>query len=77
MSTAVNFSAGTFAAAKCARISVRLVRGVSPRGLKGWTVDEVYFLVRSLAQAAAAAPVPAATMRGAIDVVLAGLTHPD
>ena len=39
----------------------------------GVTVDEVYFLVRGLAQAAAASPVPAATMRGAIDVVLTGL----
>ena len=41
---------------------------------EGVSVEEVYFLVRGLAQAAAAAPVPAATMRGAIDVVLAGIS---
>jgi AcrR family transcriptional regulator len=37
------------------------------------TVDEVYFLVRGLSQAAAASPVSTATMSGAIDVVLTGL----
>lgn len=41
------------------------------------SLDEVYFLVRGLAQAAAASPVPAATMRGAIDVVLAGISAAD
>jgi AcrR family transcriptional regulator len=37
------------------------------------TIDEVYFLVRSLAQASAAMPVPGRTLRGAADIVLAGL----
>ncbi|WP_163554207.1 TetR/AcrR family transcriptional regulator [Candidatus Frankia alpina] len=36
-------------------------------------VDELYFLVRGLTQAAAALPVPTAVSRGAVAVVLAGL----
>lgn len=37
------------------------------------SVDELYFLVRGLTQAAAALPVPTAVSRGAVAVVLAGL----
>jgi AcrR family transcriptional regulator len=37
------------------------------------SVDELYFLVRGLAQAAAARPVPRSTLRRAAEVVLAGL----
>ncbi|MGD0062977.1 MAG: TetR/AcrR family transcriptional regulator [Streptosporangiaceae bacterium] len=40
------------------------------------TVDEVYLLVRSLAHAAAAMPVPPETLRRAADVILAGLAGP-
>ena len=40
------------------------------------TVDEVYLLVRSLAHAAAAMPVPPETLRRAADIILAGLTSP-
>lgn len=41
---------------------------------KDVSVDELYFLVRGLSQAAAAQPVPLVTLRRAIAVVLAGLT---
>ncbi|EIV91433.1 TetR/AcrR family transcriptional regulator [Frankia sp. QA3] len=37
------------------------------------SVDELYFLVRGLTQAAAALPVPAAVSRGAVAIVLDGL----
>lgn len=40
------------------------------------TLDEVYLLVRSLAQASAAMPVPPDTQRRAIEVILAGLASP-
>jgi hypothetical protein len=40
------------------------------------TVDEVYLLVRSLAHAAAAMPVPPETLRRAADIILAGLAGP-
>jgi hypothetical protein len=41
-------------------------------------VDEVYLLVRSLAHAAAAMPVPPETLHRAADIVLAGLaSHAD
>lgn len=41
---------------------------------RGVTVDEVYLLVRGLAQASATMPTPAKTLRRAVDVVLAGLS---
>lgn len=40
------------------------------------TIDEVYLLVRSLAQASAAMPVPPDTLRRAIEIILAGLASP-
>lgn len=40
------------------------------------TVDEVYLLVRGLAHASAAMPVPPDTLRRAADIVLAGLASP-
>lgn len=40
------------------------------------TTDEVYLLVRGLAQASAAMPVPPGTLRRAADIVLAGLASP-
>lgn len=40
------------------------------------TIDEVYLLVRSLAQASAAMPVPRDTLRRAARIVLAGLAAP-
>ena len=40
------------------------------------TVDEVYLLVRSLAQASAAMPVPRDTLRRAAEIILAGLASP-
>jgi AcrR family transcriptional regulator len=40
------------------------------------TIDEVYLLVRSLAQASAAMPVPPDTQRRAIEIILAGLASP-
>lgn len=44
--------------------------GATPRTV---TVDEVYLLIRGLAQATATMPVPPETLRRATDVVLAGL----
>lgn len=41
------------------------------------TVEEVYLLIRGLAQASAAQPTEPATLDRAIDVVLAGLSRPD
>jgi len=43
---------------------------------RGVTVDEVYLLVRSLAHASAAMPVPPETLRRAADIILAGLAVP-
>jgi AcrR family transcriptional regulator len=40
------------------------------------SIDEVYLLVRSLAQASAAMPVPPDTLRGATEIILAGLAAP-
>jgi AcrR family transcriptional regulator len=40
------------------------------------TIDEVYLLVRSLAQASAAMPVPPDTLRRAAEIILAGLASP-
>ena len=40
------------------------------------TIDEVYLLVRSLAQASAAMPVPPGTLRRATEIILAGLASP-
>ncbi|HEY7279606.1 MAG TPA: helix-turn-helix domain-containing protein [Trebonia sp.] len=40
------------------------------------TIDEVYLLVRSLAQASTAMPVPPHTLRRAADIILAGLASP-
>ncbi len=40
------------------------------------TIDEVYLLVRSLAQASAATSVPPPTLRRAADIILAGLAAP-
>jgi AcrR family transcriptional regulator len=40
------------------------------------TIDEVYLLIRSLAQASAATPVPPRTLRRAAEIVMAGLTGP-
>lgn len=37
------------------------------------TVDELYLIIRGLAQASATAPVPRATLRRAADIVLAGM----
>jgi AcrR family transcriptional regulator len=42
----------------------------------GVTTDEVYLLVRGLAHASAAMPVPPDTLRRAADIVLAGLASP-
>lgn len=41
------------------------------------TVEEVYLLIRALAQASATMPTRPETLDCAIDVVLAGLSHPD
>jgi AcrR family transcriptional regulator len=40
------------------------------------TIDEVYLLVRSLAHASAAMPVPPDTLRRATEIILAGLASP-
>jgi AcrR family transcriptional regulator len=40
------------------------------------TIDEMYLLIRILAQTAAAAPVPPRTLRRAAEIVLAGLASP-
>lgn len=40
------------------------------------TVEEVYLLIRGLAQATATQPTPTSTLDSAIDVVLTGLSHP-
>lgn len=40
------------------------------------TIDEVYLLVRSLAHASAAMPVPPGTLGRAIEIILAGLASP-
>jgi AcrR family transcriptional regulator len=41
------------------------------------TIDEVYLLMRGLAHAAAAMPVPPGTLRRAADIILAGLASPE
>lgn len=43
---------------------------------RGVTVDEVYLLVRSLAQTTAATPVPQRTLHRATEIILAGLADP-
>jgi AcrR family transcriptional regulator len=40
------------------------------------TIDEVYLLIRSLAQTSATTPVPPRTLRRAAEIVLAGLANP-
>lgn len=40
------------------------------------TIDEIYLLIRSLAQASVAMPVPRDTLHGAAEIVLAGMASP-
>jgi hypothetical protein len=50
----------------------------TPQARREATADEVYLLVRSLAHATAAMPVPPETLHRAADIVLAGLaSHAD
>ncbi|GAA5198657.1 hypothetical protein GCM10023322_72530 [Rugosimonospora acidiphila] len=73
------FPESASAASELLRTEVRRVlrraqdSGVARRSV---TVDEVYLLVRGLAQASATMPTKASTLHRAVDVVLAGLALP-